>query len=182
MHRRYAVIERIMISLHMLLLCRCRGVNYNRRNGYCDLFDQLDGTGHPNGDTDFYRNLCNKRNQLESASSSAPLKKPDFVKEPLGGIKKPIDPFRTRFAPPIVVDTEEEAEEEITDGVDDTDRQFVVSKSIEEKTPNNVQPIPASLQVRPSPVEPSAVPVMIGAESVLTICNFEGIKFQVIIF
>lgn len=37
---------------------RCEGVNYNRRNGHCSLFEQIDGSGDQNDFVDFYKNLC----------------------------------------------------------------------------------------------------------------------------
>lgn len=52
------------------LFFSCEGVNYNRRNGDCALFEQVHGVGEKDDHVDFYANLC-LVNEVDTGVSSA---------------------------------------------------------------------------------------------------------------
>ena len=45
-------------------------MNYNRRNGRCELFEQVSGSGKQDDFVDFYKNLCLVK-EIESGISAA---------------------------------------------------------------------------------------------------------------
>uniref|UniRef100_A0AC34QZT2 Uncharacterized protein n=1 Tax=Panagrolaimus sp. JU765 TaxID=591449 RepID=A0AC34QZT2_9BILA len=139
---------------------RCEGVNYNRRNGNCAIFEVIDQTAVEKDEhVDFYKNLCQVKEIDNGASSSVnvPVQKVVPPKSTAETTPKEgrVDLFAPKTEKPIFKDK---------------DSRRKPAASAEDKTG-------ASLKVENK--GPPAVPVMIAADAVQTVCNYEGIKVQV---
>lgn len=185
---------------------RCEGVNYNRRNGNCQQFNALANSAQNSGGqqeksdhVDFYRNVCQVK-ELSTAESSAanvpklapnggnsPIKgstskphafpnrtvvtkkpsiKPDIRSQPTKSPKIPVIP---QVGGPEIskvhgTPTHEQDKNDVS--TDETSSPSSVSGKIEV---SNEGPDPHSLPT----------PVLIPANEVHTICNYEGISVQI---
>ncbi|VDK88808.1 unnamed protein product [Litomosoides sigmodontis] len=152
---------------------RCEGVNYNRRNGRCELFDRIEGNGKPNDFTDFYKNLCLvkeveseysaaanvPKHLLQNVSESTASHKQGVKTHAVAAEKKPfLREQETQRRAPEAVNKAFSASRKVIGGTG-TSADGIFSISSSEKIPGPV--------------------VQIASDAVQTICNYEGIKVQV---
>uniref|UniRef100_A0A158Q7Z5 PAN domain protein n=1 Tax=Elaeophora elaphi TaxID=1147741 RepID=A0A158Q7Z5_9BILA len=152
---------------------RCEGVNYNRRNGRCELFDKIEGNGKPNDFTDFYKNLCLvkevesefsaaanvPKHLLQNVSHSSAAHKQEAKSQVIATKTKPFlrEQEAQRRAPETVNKIAAPSGKVSGGAISSADATFSISSS------GRV----------PGPV------VQISPDAVQTICNYEGIKVQV---
>uniref|UniRef100_A0AAF5DBQ1 Guanylate cyclase domain-containing protein n=2 Tax=Strongyloides stercoralis TaxID=6248 RepID=A0AAF5DBQ1_STRER len=177
---------------------RCEGLNYNRRTGECQLFEIIDGPSNlkKSEHIDFYQNLCStKENEagVSSAlnvpqssvipiSSSQNISKSDvFAKKNLNkdgnnqiNIYEPEKKYHPKGSKnetsyetgTVNKSNVEEVSETLTNS-------GVESGSLEK----NIITAPPSIPKIPE--GPLPVPILIPADQVQTICDYEGIKVQI---
>ncbi|OZC08932.1 hypothetical protein X798_04019 [Onchocerca flexuosa] len=150
---------------------RCEGVNYNRRNGHCELFDKIEGNGKPNNFTDFYKNLCQVKEVESEFSAAANVPKHLLQNVSVSQkqeIKSQISAAKTK---PFL--REQEVQRRAPEFVAAAAAKSVVASG-KGLTANASLTVSSSGKVAaPRPV------VQIAPDAVQTICNYEGIKVQV---
>ncbi|VDK45945.1 unnamed protein product [Anisakis simplex] len=172
---------------------RCEGVNYNRRNGQCDLFEQIEGNGEQNDFVDFYKNLCllkevdsgissatnvpqqEQKQQKASGSSKSETSSSTVTRTSSHKTDSKSELLNTKKIRPIIREQEPQrrAPEGRTVKAEENGSTEMQQESEKESSISD-----ASLTVSDSEQAP-AVPVLIKADAVQTICNYEGIKVQV---
>ncbi|EFO25782.2 PAN domain-containing protein [Loa loa] len=146
---------------------RCEGVNYNRRNGRCELFDKIEGNGKPSDFTDFYKNLCLVK-EVESEYSAAA----NVPKHLLQNVSHPSEAQKQEAKSQFIVAKkkpflrEQEAQRRAPEAI---------TKSTAASGRSSAD---ATFTISSSGRLPGAV-VQIAPDAVQTICNYEGIKVQV---
>ncbi|VDN03622.1 unnamed protein product [Thelazia callipaeda] len=146
---------------------RCEGVNYNRRNGLCELFDQIEGNGNQNDFVDFYKNLCLVK-EIDSGSYSAASNVPKNLLLNTSSQKhdaKSHHYVSSKIKPFL---REQEAQRRAPEG-------SVSSKRISGGSGSSSD---AKFSISTSGRISGPV-VQINPDAVQTICNYEGIKVQV---
>ncbi|MCP9260868.1 PAN domain protein [Dirofilaria immitis] len=150
---------------------RCEGVNYNRRNGHCELFDKIEGNGKPDDFTDFYKNLCQVK-EVESEYSAAA----NVPKHLVQNVSRSSLPIQKEEAKSHIAASktklflrEQEAQRRAPEAAA---KSATASRSDGESTADATFTISSSGKVL-GPI------VQIAPDAVRTICNYEGIKVQV---
>uniref|UniRef100_A0A9J2P8T1 ZP domain-containing protein n=1 Tax=Ascaris lumbricoides TaxID=6252 RepID=A0A9J2P8T1_ASCLU len=165
----------------------CEGVNYNRRSGQCDLFEQIEGNGEQNDLIDFYKNVCLLK-EVDSGVSSA-LNVPQQAQQRLTGGNKTMthtsshkvdtktEILSNKKVKPIL--REQEPQRRAPEGHGEKiEAAPTVEVREESRSKSFASRTGASLTVSELG-QPVAKPVVISSEAVRTICNYEGIKVQV---
>ncbi|VDM45224.1 unnamed protein product [Toxocara canis] len=173
---------------------RCEGVNYNRRSGQCDLFEQIEGNGEQNDFVDFYKNLCLLK-EVDSGISSASNVPQQLQQQSSGAISSSsnnktatrtsshkadsrTEILSSKKVKPVL--REQEPQRRAPEGhVENAAEAVAAGAEIAEvHEEGRASKAGASLTISETG-QLTAVPVMINAEAVQTICNYEGIKVQV---
>uniref|UniRef100_A0A0N4ZNC4 Apple domain-containing protein n=1 Tax=Parastrongyloides trichosuri TaxID=131310 RepID=A0A0N4ZNC4_PARTI len=176
---------------------RCDGVNYNRRTGECELFQTIDNVKDlkKSEHVDFYQNLCTTKENEAGVSSALNVPQPIVITIPTNNSK--IDAFTEKNANkkansqitihekenrfhPNPQDKDEKVLETATykstnDGSSDVNVPAVDSSVVQE-TKDVIPEIPAIPKTQEGPLP---VPILIPADQVQTICDYEGIKVQI---
>uniref|UniRef100_A0A915CUF9 Apple domain-containing protein n=1 Tax=Ditylenchus dipsaci TaxID=166011 RepID=A0A915CUF9_9BILA len=165
----------------------CQGVNYNRRNGNCALFEKLEaGEGVKHDHIDFYKNLCQVKEVDTGLSSAVNVPKEQiFVKSETSTnitdlINKKTSKTATKDDRAQVLIPEKKAGSNIhpvevrrkNEGPDAA----VDANSVTGQGQSSAK---ASLSVGNTGNGNIAAPLLIPASAVHTICNYEGIKVQI---
>jgi len=140
---------------------RCEGVNYNRRNGNCAIFEVIDQNAVEKDDhIDFYKNLCQVKEQDTGASSSVNVPETKV--------------FETR----TVTNTKDDRRTILEEGK--KNKIETKKKELERKPQSSSSSASASgASLSISNNGPPAVPVLIPSSAIQTVCNYEGIKVQI---
>ncbi|KAI1711166.1 PAN domain-containing protein [Ditylenchus destructor] len=168
---------------------RCEGVNYNRRNGNCALFQQIEINGESAGEKhdhiDFYTNLCQVK-EVDTGVSSAI----NVPKEPVH-VKSETNTTHTIDKQP----TKERTKDDRVDVLNKPETKITKPTIKEQSVRFAPEPNPdaavdknavgdgkasGSLTVsNTGNAAGPAAPVLIPPSAVHTICNYEGIKVQI---
>uniref|UniRef100_A0AAF5Q1K6 PAN domain-containing protein n=1 Tax=Wuchereria bancrofti TaxID=6293 RepID=A0AAF5Q1K6_WUCBA len=150
---------------------RCEGVNYNRRNGRCELFDKVEGNGKPSDFTDFYKNLCLVEEVESEYSAAANVPKyllPNVSHSAAAQKQEAKSHIISAKTKPFL--REQEAQRRAPETI--TKSSSASGKVSGEAGSSATFSISSSGRL-PGPV------VQIASDAVQTICNYEGIKVQV---
>nr|CAD2172337.1 unnamed protein product [Meloidogyne enterolobii] len=179
---------------------QCEGVNYNRRNGSCQLFTSLLLNSSPNSQqdkdehVDFYRNICRvKESKSDSGAANVPktqqataapppsvqlTTKPPQIRD-LNNNNKTLHKEPNIKLPPKSKNGGKTGKEQPPVG----SKSFGVTNTRDDEensiTGTVSSPVDGKLIIKPSPQVSIPSPVLIPAQEVHTICNYEGISVQI---
>uniref|UniRef100_A0A1I8BYM1 PAN domain protein n=1 Tax=Meloidogyne hapla TaxID=6305 RepID=A0A1I8BYM1_MELHA len=187
---------------------QCEGVNYNRRNGSCQLFTSLSNLNSPSSQqdkdehVDFYRNICRvKESKSDSGAANVPktqqataapppsvqlTTKPPNIRNLNNNSRTQTNkeqnikiPTQSKKTSNGKVGKEEPPLGAKTHGVTNTVEESRKENSINGGDSLSQTPVDGKLSVKPSPQVSIPSPVLIPAQEVHTICNYEGISVQI---
>jgi hypothetical protein len=173
---------------------RCEGVNYNRRNGNCATYEQIDHSAVEKDEhIDFYKNLCQVKEQDNGASSSINVPEVKIVEKKIdvghkstkvsisksdtdsrtdvlesSSTKPNIKPKEPVFRKPSASSSSSNSEISSSSSS---------SSSLSSSSSSSSSSSDASLSVSKSGPPPE--PILISNEAIQTVCNYEGIKVQI---
>uniref|UniRef100_A0A7E4VYW4 ZP domain-containing protein n=1 Tax=Panagrellus redivivus TaxID=6233 RepID=A0A7E4VYW4_PANRE len=158
---------------------RCEGVNYNRRNGNCALFEQIEHASVQADDhIDFYKNLCQVKEVDNGASASVNVPASEHLANVNGSSSASAAAAnansKTQAAHTKDSRTEVLGTKTVKPTIKERGDERRKPEASAESSGNSAG---ATLSVANS--GPPAVPVLIPTEAVQTICNYEGIKVQI---
>ncbi|KAH7723892.1 PAN domain-containing protein [Aphelenchoides avenae] len=152
----------------------CEGVNYNRRNGNCAIFEKVEGDGAKSEHVDFYKNLCRVKETDNGASSAANV------------------PPEVHISTNRTITTAVNKSEGHINNLKVTGKKgSTIHKAKEDHRRKEQQKTEAAAAAAGTSADASlsvsnsgkkalgGPPVLIPADAVHTICNYEGIKVQI---
>lgn len=178
----------------------CQGVNYNRRDGNCTMMSQIgQEAGEKHEHIDFYKNLCQTYEVDNGISSAINVPKPV---EPSPTVQTQKTRLMLSTRKPEVITRPDKSPE--VSGSEKQSPSFISTIDVPVKIEKPQPPVVAGVPNQPAlnPIGSSAAksesdaratltvsnsggnsmptPLQIPSGSVHTICNYEGIKVQVI--
>uniref|UniRef100_A0A0K0EZ99 No mechanoreceptor potential A (inferred by orthology to a D. melanogaster protein) n=1 Tax=Strongyloides venezuelensis TaxID=75913 RepID=A0A0K0EZ99_STRVS len=191
--------EKVIGTSKCLDLCteseRCEGVNYNRRTGECQLFQVIDGPAKlkKSEHIDFYQNLCSTKENEGGVSSALNVPQPTIIATSASQNGSKIDVLTKKnpnkdgnqvniYEPEKKYHPKGAKNETETASVDEKPvlegSETVTSTPIETGSlEKNIITAPPSIPKIPD--GPLPTPILIPADQVQTICDYEGIKVQI---